>query len=863
MFLVCLFFNANLSAQVTPDSSGVPVIIPETDVFPDSLKTEPDTSGNDVIITIADSIKTDSVVVLTSDELKSKVHYTADDSIRFEIANEKVFLYGNAKVTYEDIEMTAGYMEVNWITKILFAKGAVDSSGAPIGLPVFKQKEEQFTAETVTYNFETKKGKIKEVQTKQGDGYVHGQTIKRIDEKNYFIWKGAYTTCDLPHPHYSISSNKLKVIQDNKIITGPAYLVIEDVPTPLAIPFGYFPTRKGRAAGILFPSYGESARLGFFLKDGGYYFGLGDVVDFALTGDIYSLGSWGSKLNSNYANRYRYGGNVSLSYSEITESEKELPDYRLSKDFFIRWNHRQDPKARPTSVFSANVNAGSSGFYQNNISSASNYLSNTFQSSVAWSKFWPGKPYTFSSSLSHSQNTITNDISLSLPVTNFSVNRIYPFKKKVAVGSEKWFEKIGVSYQNNFQNSIQTKDSLLFESESADQFRYGMSHSIPVSTSLKALKHFTISPSITYNEKWYLKTIRKDLGRGTDGANDSILIDTIGGFRAARDFQFSTSMNTRAYGMLQFKKGKIAAIRHVVSPTITYSYRPDFSDPKFNAYKNYQSDSIGTIGQYSIYETGIFGGPPSGKFGVIGLNIDNNLEMKTRTETDTAVNLKKIKIFESLAGNISYNTALDSLNWSQININGRTILFERLNLNFSGNFDPYISDSIGRRINKSELSENNRLARLTNTTLTVGFALNNQSTQEPKTSTKGTEQELVEINSRPEDFVDFTIPFNLAVNYSLSYSRAGLLEKVISQTLNFNGDISLTPKWKITFNSGYDFNVKDLSYTSLGIYRDLHCWEMRINWVPFGQQENYYFQINVKSSILQDLKLSKKNDIYD
>ncbi len=836
LILVCLFFPKDSTAQTIPDSSETIQI----------------TTG-------PDSLPPDSVIRLTSDELKSKVHYTADDSIRFEIVSEKVFLYGNARVTYEDIEMTADYMEVNWLTKILYAKGGTDSIGAPKGLPVFKQNEEQFTAEAVTYNFETKKGKIKEVQTKQGDGYVHGETIKRIDENNYFIWKGAYTTCDLPHPHYSISSNKLKVIQNNKIITGPAYLVIEDVPTPLAIPFGYFPTRKGRAAGILFPSYGESGRLGFFLKDGGYYFGLGDVVDFAVTGDIYSLGSWGLKLNSAYANRYHYGGNVSLSYSEIKESEKELPDYRLNKDFFIRWNHRQDPKARPTSVFSANVNAGSSNFYQNNISSANNYLSNTFQSSVSWSKIWPGKPYNFSSSLSHSQNTITNDISLSLPVTNFSVNRVYPFKRKVAVGSEKWFEKIGVSYQNNFQNSIQTKDSLLFERGTEEQFRYGMSHAIPVSTSFKALKYFTVSPSITYNEKWYMKTIRKNYSV----EDSSVVTDTINGFRAARDFQFSASMNTRVYGMVQMKRGKIAAIRHVLSPTITYTYRPDFSESKYNAYKNYQSDSLGTISQYSIYETGIFGGPPAGKFGVISLNLDNNLEMKTRSVTDTAVNLRKVKIFESLSGNVSYNTAVDSLNWSNININGRTTLFERLNLNFSGSFDPYISDSIGRKINQSEWDENKRLARLVNTSLTVGYALNNQRTTEPKTSAKGSEAELERINRRPQDYVDFSIPFNIVINYSVSYSRVGLLEETINQTLNFNGDVSLTPKWKVTFNSGYDFNAKDLSYTSLGIYRDLHCWEMRINWVPFGQQENYYFQINVKSSILQDLKLTKKNDIYD
>ncbi|HMT30060.1 MAG TPA: putative LPS assembly protein LptD, partial [Bacteroidia bacterium] len=364
LLLFCIVKSTDIAAQVAPDSLD--------QVKPaDSLKLSVDSTLK--ISTVNDTLST-----RYSDELKSKVHYTADDSIRFDIVGERVYLYGNAHINYEDIELNAAYVEVDYSTRKMFARGAIDTSGTEIGLPVFKQKEEMFTAKTVTYNFDTKKGKITQVNTQQGDGYVVGQTIKKIDETNYFIRNGAYTTCDNPIPHYSISANKLKVIQNNKIITGPAFLVIENVPTPLAIPFGYFPTRKGRSSGILIPAYGESNRLGFYFKDGGYYFGIGDVADFAITGDIYTLGSWGLKLNSNYANRYRYNGNVSLNYSRIITSEKELPDYNVYKDFFIRWNHRQDSKARPNSVFSANVSAGSSGYYQNNLSSANNYLTNTF-----------------------------------------------------------------------------------------------------------------------------------------------------------------------------------------------------------------------------------------------------------------------------------------------------------------------------------------------------------------------------------------------------------------------------------------------------------------------------------------------------
>lgn len=796
--------------------------------------------------------KTDTV---STESLKSKVQYSALDSIRFDIPGEKVYLYGKAKVRYEDIELDAHFIEVDWTKRSLQAAGGTDSLGKDVGLPVFKQGSESFTAKTVAYNFDTKKGRITEVNTRQGDGFILGETIKRMDEKNYFIRDGAYTTCDQPHPHFSISARKLKVIQDNKVVTGPAWLVIEDVPTPLMIPFGYFPTRKGRASGILFPSYGESGRLGFFFKDAGYYFGIGDVVDFAVTGDIYTLGSWGAKLNSNYALRYRFNGNVSISYSEIKTSEKELPDYNLFKDFFVRWSHRQDPKARPGSNFSANVNAGSSGYYQNNVSSANNYLTNTFQSSIAWSKNWAGKPYSFSASLTHSQNTITRDVSMSLPNTNFSVNRIYPFKRKAAVGPERWYEKIGMSYQNNFQNNIQTKDTLLFKED--DQFRYGMSHTIPISTSAKLFKYFTLSPSFTYNERWYPETIRKSFSSDLN----AVVTDTVKEFRAARDFQMSASLNTRLYGMVQMKRGKIAAIRHVVSPTVSLGYRPDFSSSSFKSYRQYTGPD-GQEVSYSIFQNGIFGGPPSGKYGAVGFSIDNNLEMKVRQQTDSTENLKKIKIFESLSASMVYNLAADSLNWSNLNLAGRTTLFEKVSLSFSGSFDPYVTDTSGIRINRSEWKENKRIGRLTNANASVNFSLVGGNKKE-RTSEKGTPEELDQINRNIQDYVDYTIPFNLSIGYSINYSKPGIQEAVLNQTLNMNGDVSVTPKWKMTFNTGWDFVENDLSYTSLGIFRDLHCWEMRFNWVPFGFQQNYFFQINVKSSVLQDLKLTKKNDIYD
>lgn len=803
-----------------------------------------------------DTLGNDSLSVSTDSDFKSKVEYSSEDSLLSDVDSQVVYLYGNAVVKYENMTLKADYIEVNLANKTLYSTFTKDSAGNQVGVPDFAQADDKFTADEIRYNFNTKKGKIKGVYTRQGEGYIHGETVKKIEDYEY-IRNGMYTTCDLKHPHFSISANKLKVINDKKIITGPAYLVIADVPTPLAIPFGYFPNTPDQSSGLIFPTYGESVNLGFFLKNGGYYFGISDYIDLALTGDIYSQGSWGVQTYTRYANRYHYTGNLSLSYSEIKTSEPELPDYNVAKDFFIRWSHAQDPKARPNSVFTGSVNAGSSTYYKNNISSENNYLTNTFQSSVAYSKAWAGKPYNFSASLSHNQNTQTRDISLSLPQANFSVNRFYPFKKKVTVGTERWFEKTGISYQVNLQNQIQTKDSLLFTSESWEQFRNGMQHTIPISTSLKFLKFFTLTPSFNYTERWYVQTIEKHYSP----VEDMVITDTIHGFKAARDFSAAASLNTRIYGLVQFKNSKIAAIRHVMSPTISYSYRPDYSDPAWNYYKTVQVDSQGTEAKYSIFETGVFGGPGQGKMGLISLGLDNNLEMKVKKVTDTSEVINKVKIFESLSFGSSYNIAADSLRWSNIGINGRTTLFDKINLNFSSSFDPYIIDTTGRRLNQSEWEVNNRIARHVSSNFSVGYSLNHLVTD--RKSTKGSDADLKDINTNPEEYVDLDIPFNINVNYSFFYSRPGNTEAEITQTVNFNGDFSLTPNWKIIFSSGYDFKQKDISYTSLSFYRDLHCWEMRLNWVPYGQQENYNFQINVKSSILQDMKLVKKNDIYD
>ncbi len=853
-FIAIFFIVPDCYSKCKPYEQDLPFAVnPDSLSRKDSVKVKSDS----LAILGEDSLPVPDSLTLATD-FKSKVEYHAEDSILYDLEAGMVYLYGKAWLNYEDIRLDADYILIDFNTKVLFSKGLPDSTGKISGNPVFKQGNDEFKADSIRYNFNTKRGKISEITTRDGDSYIHGSTVKKEPDNTTYIKNGYYTTCDDPHPHFYLKSNKIKVIPNNKVVTGPADMYIMDVPTPLAIPFGFFPNKKGRSSGILFPQYGESQQLGFFLKNGGYYLGLNDHFDLALTGDIYSKGSWRVNAFSNYAWKYRFNGNFSVNYSKTKFSRIEFPDYSLEESFFIRWNHTQDPKSRPGSTFTANVNAGSSKFYQFNISNANNFLTNTFTSSIAWAKVWSGKPFNLSASLSHSQNTQTRDINLSLPSMTFNVSRRTPFKRKLATGEERWYEKIGFGYTTSLLNSISTKDTLLFKQESIDQFRYGIQHSIPVNTSLKVAKYFTLSPGFNYTERWYLKTIEKRW----DNESLSLKTDTIEGFKAGRDFSFSVNMNTRIYGLVQFRKGKIAAIRHVLTPTIGFSWRPDFSEKGYGYYKQVQSDSAGLkMQRYSIFEGAIFGGPGSGKSSLMNFSLDNNFEMKIRQKTDSTDTFKKVKLLESLALNTSYNFAADSLRLSNINLSGRVTILDRVSLNMFGTFDPYVTTDEGIRINTTEWEAHGKPARFTTGNFSVNFNITKRK-KEYK-SDKGTESELNEINRNAENYLDYNIPFTLSVGYNFFYQNNIITPDQITQTLNFNGDLSLTPSWKVSFNSGYDFEQKDLSYTSLGIHRDLHCWEMSLNWVPLGFQQNFFFQINVKSSVLQDLKLTRKNDRFD
>ncbi len=858
------------------------IMLSETGASTDTLQT--DTLSADLLY--PDSLPNDTLPLppKSTDRktgLESKVVYSSNDSIMFDIAERRVYLFGKAEIQYEQITVTADFIEISFDDNLLYATGLYDSAGVLKGRPVFTERDQSFRADTMTYNFDTKKGFIKQVITEEGEGFLHGDKVKKMPNDEIFISSGKYTTCNLDCPHFHIGFRRAKVIPGDKIVTGPVFLYIEDVPLPLVVPFGLFPNQAGQQSGILIPTYGESANRGFFLENGGYYFGINDYVDLALRGDIYSRGSWAVKALSNYNKRYRYNGSIDLSYAVNITSSRGLPDYSRGRDFFVRWSHNQDPKAHPNRRFSANVNAGSSNYHTFNPSTTNDYLSNTFQSNVSYQTTIINR-FNFSANLRHSQNTMNNTVDLSLPEIAFSANRFYPFRRGTQVGQLRWYENISMGYTMNARNEISTVDSLLFSPETLQNFRNGMRHNIPINSTLRILNHFSLNNSINYNERWYAESINR---RWTNDMNpvDStfgyVRTDTLSGFAAARDFSFSSTLNTKLYGMFQFRRGPVEAVRHVLTPSLGFSYIPNFGDYRWGYYKYHGSPQSGEPVRYSVFETGIYGSPPADRSGSINFSLANNLEMKIRTPRDTTADTRKVTLIENFTISTAYDLARDSLNLAKIMLSGRTVLFRNFDIRYAAALDPYVVDSNGRNINKFEWDVNRRLARLNNSEWALSINWNYRSQRrdgtdgeitQPQTTTTGTEEERAMIQEYPEAFIDFNIPWSINLSYTFRHRSTFSYfdypperENKIIQTLNFHGDVNLTPKWKIGFRSGFDFDTRKLSYTSIDVYRDLHCWELSFNWIPIGFRKSWNVTINVKASVLQDLKLTRKRDWRD
>ncbi len=830
--------------------------------------------------TLADSneLQIDTIwYSISKNALDGLINYSGADSVVYDIEAGKTYIYKTGQITYKTYILKADYIEFDWQDKTIIARQLTDSLGNETALAYFKEGEDEFTSEDISYNFGTQKGAIYYFRKQEGEGYITADTAKKSDDESYFGKNLCYTTCDLDHPHFYIRANKAKVVPKKIAVTGPANLVIADVPTPLFLPFGIFPISRGQTSGLLIPEYGNHFTQGFFLRNGGYYFALSDYYDLSLTGDIYSRGSWGLHASSRYNVRYKYSGNFGVDYSVNKYGFDFAPDFTANKGFFIKWSHTQAAAARPNSKFGASVNLGTNDYLSNN-SYNSSYLTNQLNSSVSYSRIFPTTPFTLTAALRHSQSTATNIMNLTLPEVSLTMNRIYPFKT-LTDNRNSFLYQLGVSYSMNAQNTLSVPDSMLFEDTTPALFENGLQHRVSASAPVKILKYFTFSPNVSYTENWYLETYRKSYSPDTlidttisetgetiiDTTFTYVGIDTVNGFRAARYFNIGASMNTKLYAMATFN-GKLKAIRYVMTPTVSFNYSPDFADQKYGYYGDYYAspDAIAPT-QYSIFDGTIYGGPAAGKVGSIGLNVGNTLEMKVFSKKDSIAQEKKIRILENLSFGTSYNFAADSLQLADVFFSGYSTLFEKIRLNFSGSFDPYILDSTGRNLNQFEWDVNNRLGRFNGGYLSMSTSFESKRNENPDYQTNsGTTEEREMVWSNPDAYIDFEVPWAFNISYNLRITNSPDVEGKDSlyttQSTTFGADMSLTPKWKIKMYSGYDFQLKDFTYTSLEIYRDLHCWEMGFKWIPFGTRQSYIFNINVKAGVLEDLKLTRKKD---
>lgn len=875
-----LSFNINIV-------DNKPIIKLGTSTFNNDTLVADTLISNDSTLSTHDSITSPSVIITEQKKesfIEDKIERSCNDSTIQDFKNNKIYYYGDAKVVYDDITIEAEFIEFDFEKRIVFAKGMLDSTGKLYGTPIFLEGDQKYHSESMTFNFDTKKGVITKVFTEDAMGYIHGNKIKKMDDNTINIKSGSYTTCSLQdHPHYEFHFGKAKVIPDDKIVTGPAYFKLEETPLPIGIPFGIFPNTKGQRNGILVPSWGESANRGFYLENGGFYWGINEHIDLQLVGDIYTRGSWAVKPTLRYNKRYAYNGSFSGSYAINKIGTKGSADYNESTDFKVRWIHKQDPKARPKSSFSADVYIVSSNYNKYNAISSNEYLSNTFQSSIAYQTSI-GSLFNFTANASHNQNTLTHIMTVTLPELTLTMNRIYPLKNIGNPAKKRWYKDLYISYTANAKNYISMADSLYFKPNWLDNLQNGIQHRIPISLPIKLFKYITWTTSATLTDRMYFTYFDKEWINDTSMAQGGYLrTDTIHQFRNVFNFDVSSTLTTKLYGQVNFKKGPIRAIRHVFTPSVGISYNPDYTKDFWNYYDSYY-DANGIEHVYSMFQGNIYGSPPSGKAGRINYSFGNNLEIKVPSKKDTITGMRKVKLIEDLSFSGSYDIAKDSLNFSYLSVSGRTTLFKNLSVRYSSLWDPYVLDSISnKQLNQFEWDVNNRLFRknsvswnfslsysLNNDTFKKNKGTKNSATEQFKASPLASEEEMHDIRSNPEDYIDWTTKWSLSMSYNLtltnnlSYINFILQDnRKVIQTLGINGNINLTPKWKVSVQTGWDFELKKLSYTSLTIYRDLHCWEMRFNWIPLGTYKSWNFSINVKASALQDLKLSKKKDYRD
>ena len=853
-----------------------------------------------------DSIVADSLQLAEADSVKQKaplidapIVYNAEDSMIVSLDGQNVFLYNNAKVTYQNIELTAYYIELDLETKEIYAEGIPDSTGTMIQKPVFKQGSEEYESETMRYNFETEKAFITKVVSKQGEGFIHSDRTKKIGKEVFITEDAKYTTCDADHPHFYLQLSKAKVISNKKIITGPAYMVLEDFPIYFPfLPFGYFPNSPTYSSGILIPKYGEENNRGFFLRDGGYYWAASEYFDLAVQGDIYSKGSWGTRMKTNYKKRYKFNGGFGFDYAINKYGEKSQDTYAKSKQFKLTWTHSQDAKANPAQTFSASVNLSSSGYDKQNAYNTSDYLTTTKQSSISYSRRFENTPFNMSVNLRHSQNTRDSTMSLSLPEMTFSMAKVYPFRKKTRSGKMKFYEKFGINYTANMKNTISAHESEIFGSSFATDWKNGIRHNLPISfPSFNLFKYVNFSPGISYNEKWYFKKYDYEYVAGADFMNNpsgipsTVRVDTITGLNRVYDYAYRVSSSTNIYGMFipRNPNSRIKGIRHKMTPSISFSYRPDFGQDKFGYWKEVQVDEKGSTRYLDVNAGGVYGGSPGrGESGSVSFSLSNNLEMKVlenpdSTKTGDEQKFKKVKIIDNLGISSSYDLIADSLNLAPFRIQARTTV-AGVSINMGTTVDPYMLDENYRKVHRyawNERSGLGKLGRVTNANLSFGMTFNSKKNKEDNQNNASNNSEAVgddqnlDANQTPEpeavipsiydNYVDFDMPWDFGFDYSLNYTGASRAypNGRVSQTIGVRGNVNITEKWKASMNTNFDIEAGEFSFTTFNLTRDLHCWAMSFNFVPFGFRKSYSFTISAKSSMLADLKLQKQQSHYD
>ena len=818
------------------------------------------------------------------------VKFSSKDSIVLFGRNDLRF-YGESEVSYDNMDLKASSIKMNMDSSVVHAVGVPDSVGELQGKPVFTDPSGEYKSKKMAFNFKTKKGIITDIITEQGDGYLTGGITKKHEDDEYHIKNGRYTTCDNhEHPHFYFQITKAKMRPKKNVITGPAYMVLEDLPLPLAVPFAFFPFTNKYSSGVLVPTFGEDYNRGFYLKNGGYYFAINQYVDLALTGEIYTRGSWGVSLQSNYAKRYKFSGHLSASFLTTVNGDKGDRDYSKMKNFSVAWTHTQDSKSNPNMQFSASVNFATSGYSRNNITDyyRNTFTENTKSSTVNWSYNFPNSKWSIAATASVSQRSADSTLTVSFPNFTITMAQTSPFKRKRAVGAEKWYEKIKISYSGRFQNTLTAKEKEFFHKSLVKDWRNGFSHVVPISATFNVFKYINITPNITLNDRMYTSKIKQ----AWDPNSSAVVRDTTYGFYNLFDFNASVSMSTKIYGFykpLKFMGDKLQMVRHVITPTVSFSASPDFGSKFWGYYGNYSYvDNQGKERnvKYPYFQHGIYGQPQSGKSGVISFNIANNLEAKVRSDEDST-GYKKISIIENLTLSQSYNFAADSLRWSNLNTSILLRITKGFNLNLSATWDVYKyglnENGAPVRINKLRLFHGGGWGRLASTGTSFSYTFNNDTFKKlfrrgdkkkkddddkklgnmKDSENKGGQAEGSDVVLRPDGYMQWSCPWSLTINYSINYGYGAFdynkmeYKGKFTHNLSFNGNIRPTKNWNFSLSGSYNFDTHKIAYMNCSVSREMHCFVMSASFVPVGPYKSYNFHIAVKSSILSDFKYDK------